>query len=265
VARAAERGLGRSLRLLLLVGVLAIVLAYAAHDMTSRRARTSWTRTLDVAFVIVTQGAVDAEATRLLARRVPDLATRLAEELARYRPGAPKPFQFVVYGPRALDVPLPADAEEGLWGAARHAFALLRFTRAVDEELDVPARGFDTRLYVVVRPASERALVEGQSEHGGRVGLALVELDAETVDTALLVAAHELFHTLGASDRYGPDGRALVPDGLVEPDRTPLYPQPFAEVMARNRPVSPTEEVRLESLSELGVGRATAAELGWLR
>jgi hypothetical protein len=103
------------------------------------------------------------------------------------------------------------------------------------------------------------------SEHGGRVGLALAELDADTVDTALFVAAHELFHTLGANDRYGPDGRALVPFGLAEPSLEPLYPQRYAEIMARNRPLSPTTEARPKSLDELRVGEATAREIGWAR
>jgi hypothetical protein len=86
----------------------------------------------------------------------------------------------------------------------------------------------------------------------------------ETVDTALIVAAHELFHTVGAHDHYGPDGRALVPSGLAEPSRTPLYPQRSVEVMARNRPVSATDEARPLSLDELAVGETTAREIGWL-
>jgi hypothetical protein len=34
--------------------------------------------------------------------------------------------------------------------------------------------------------------------------------------------------------------------------------------MARNRPISATEEVRPISLDELAVGEATAREIGWL-
>jgi len=92
-----------------------------------------------------------------------------------------------------------------------------------------------------------------------------VELDDSMADFALFVATHELFHTLGATDKYDASGQTLIPDGLAEPDRVPRLPQAFAEVMARNRPVEPGVEVPPESLDELSVGPATAREVGWIR
>ena len=68
------------------------------------------------------------------------------------------------------------------------------------------------------------------------------DLDQAMVDVAWIVTARELFHTLGATDKYDATGHATVPAGLVQPHRVPLYPQPFVEIMARNRPVSATEE-----------------------
>lgn len=108
-------------------------------------------------------------------------------------------------------------------------------------------------------------MVEGESEEGGRVGVVDVELDDSMADFALFVATHELFHTLGATDKYDEAGRTLLPAGLAEPSRVPLLPQAYAEVMARNRPVGPGLEVPPESLDELAVGPATAREIGWTR
>lgn len=251
-------------RVALLLAALVIVLVYAAHDVYSRRARNAWRRTLDVALVLVTQPGVDAGAVEDLRRRVPDLADRLATELARYRPDAPRPFAFTTYGPLPLVAALPVPGDD-LAGAARYAWELHRFTSDLDGRAGVPSRGFDARLYLVLAPPSDRAVVEGMSEEGGRVGIARAELDASSIDLALFVAAHELFHTLGASDHYGPDGRALVPEGLAEPERVPLYPQMFAEIMARNRPLAPADEARPQSLAELAVGPSTAREVGWSR
>ena len=251
-------------RVALLSAVLVLVVMYAAHDVLSRRGRNDWRRTLDVAFVVVTEPGVDASAVDALRRRVPDLATRLAHELAKYRPNAPRPFAFTLYGPTPREAPLPVPAD-GLVEALRYAWGLHRFTSDLDERAGVPTRGFDARLYLVLSPPSDSAVVEGQSEQGGRVGIARAELDGDTVDLALFVAAHELFHTVGAADHYGTDGRALVPDGLAEPDRAPVFPQAFAEIMARNRPVSATSEARPESLDELAVGPSTAREVGWTR
>jgi hypothetical protein len=255
----------RKIRLAILLGLLAVTVLYAVHDVTSRRARNEWDRTLSVAFVIAPEGAVDGHALARVRSRIPVLAARLRDELRRYRPGAGSPFSFVVYGPGASSAGVPTPPSGGVVEVVKHAIALHRFTSAVDAALGVPTRGFDARVYLVVRPPTDRAAVEGMSEHGGRVAIALSELDEESVDTALIVAAHELFHTVGATDHYGEDGRALVPSGLADPGLVPLYPQHAVEVMARNRPVSATEEERPTALDELRVGETTAREIGWLR
>ena len=253
----------KHVRVAILLGVLALVIFYAAHDVLRRRERAEWRRTLDVALVLVTAGGADAEAVRDVRRRVPALASRLRDQFARYRPDGFAPFAFTVYGPVAEEVAHPGAPGDGFSAALRHAYELWRFTRDIDGRASVPSRGFDARLYVLVRPPSDRALVEGVSEHGGRVGIATAELDVSSVDLALFVAAHELFHVVGASDRYGADGSTLFPEGLAEPDLVPQFPQRYAELMARNRPLSATDEARPESLDELWVGTKTAQEIGW--
>jgi hypothetical protein len=186
-------------------------------------------------------------------------------EFQRYRPGALSPFAFVVFGPVPRVTPVPGPLKEGFTGLARHAFDVFRFSRDVDRRAALPPRGFDARLYLVVRPpaSAEQTFVEGQSEQGGRVGIALCELDDEMADFALFVAAHELFHTLSATDKYDANGRTLVPDGLADPLRVPRFPQEYAELMARNRPLDTVNETPPTSLAELRVGPRTAAEIGW--
>jgi hypothetical protein len=157
-------------------------------------------------------------------------------------------------------------SEPGLWSLLQHSYAQWRWTRDLDQRANVEWRGYDSRIYLVVRPPhSELAFVEGESEDGGRVGVARADLDDSTLDFALFVAAHELFHTLGASDKYDALGRARYPGGFAEPEQTPLYPQPGAELMARNLPLSPTSERPPETLEELWVGAETAREIGWPR
>ncbi len=93
------------------------------------------------------------------------------------------------------------------------------------------------------------------------MGFARAELGQSSVDLALFVVAHELFHTLGANDEYDAEGRALIPIGLVEPERVPLYPERFADVMTRNLVLGPGS-IR-PTRSPRGVGLETARELGW--
>jgi hypothetical protein len=81
-----------------------------------------------------------------------------------------------------------------------------------------------------------------------------------------IVIAHETLHTVGATDKY--DIRSGVPNfpaGYGEPDRKPLYPQRYAEIMAGQRALSEREQEMPLSLSNVIVGPETAAEIGWTR
>jgi hypothetical protein len=251
-------------RVSVLLSALAVVALYAWNDTRRRRERNEWKRTLEIALVVVRDGPVDVEAIGALRGQTGVLESVLAEQLTRYRPASARPFSFVVFGPVDRVARLPEAPDGGLVAAAKYAWQLRGFTADVDARAGVPTRGFDALVYLVVRPPSQRGFVEGMSEHGGRVGVALAELDETTIPLTLFVAAHELFHTLGANDRYDAIGRTVVPDGLAEPDRVPLFPQRYAELMARNRPVAPDREVPPESLDELWVGATTAREIGWL-
>ena len=254
-------------RVAVLLGVLTFVLLLAWRDVRSRRARNNWDHTLEVAVVVLRLAPTDEAALAALRVRTAALETRLADELRRYRPDAPKPFAFSFFGPVDVDARMPVPEGDGVLDLAKQSWASWRYLSAIDSASGVDARTFDTRIYVVVRPptSAERQMVEGQSEQDGRVGTVEVELDVQSADFALLVVAHELFHTLGATDKYDAQGKTMVPLGFAEPDRRPLYPQRFVEIMARNRPIAANAERVPESLDELAVGPTTAREIAWMR
>jgi hypothetical protein len=255
------------IRLTILIGLLSVTVLWALNDIHSRRTRTEWQRPVSVAVALVELGPVDRSALAALNARFAVLESRLAEEYHRYGGQLARPVVFTLFGPTASDRPPPHDPEGDLPSLARHAYELWRWTRAVDARTDLPARSFDSRIYLVLRAPRNTGLewVEGSSELGGRVGLAKIELDSSAVDLALFVVSHELLHTLGASDKYDATGRALIPDGLAEPERIPRYPQRYAEVMARNLVEGPGAERPPDTLSELRVGIATAREVGWAK
>ncbi len=253
-------------RLTFLLALLALVVIYAIHDVRSRHARKAWDHTLAIAIVVIRNGAVDDESISALRDRTPALASRLESELHRYAPAAKAPFVFTVFG--AIDGmrPAPAVDGDGLFALASHAWDLHRWTSDVDARVNLVAGAYDSRIYVTAEPpTSKKHMIEGASEQGGRVGVVTVDLDALTVDYALSVIAHELFHTLDATDKYDEGGHTRVPDGLAEPDVAPRFPQRLVEVMAQGRPTSPTEEKTLDAIDELGVGPATAREVGWIK
>ena len=77
-----------------------------------------------------------------------------------------------------------------------------------------------------------------------------------------VIIAHELFHTLGASDKYElGTGQPLAPHGLAEPDRSPLYPQERAEIMGGRVALAADDAVIPSSLKHVVIGPLTAAEI----
>lgn len=262
-----SRGWFFRVRVTFLLLVLAGVVLWATNDWYQRRVRKHWQAPLRVALVLVEREKVPEATLVKLESRVFDLERRLRQEFERHSGRAMDPFSIIVKGPVLADSDPPRVGEQDLLGLARHALAVWRWTRTVDQAAQVEWRGYDSRIYLVVRPAQEHesAFVEGESEDGGRIGFATADIDESMLDFALFVSAHELFHTLGATDKYDASGRAAYPDGFADPEQQPLYPQPGAELMARNLALSPTSERPPESLSELWVGPKTARELGWTR
>jgi len=253
-------------RVTVLGAVLLLVVLYAWTDQRRRSARTKWERPLRVGLVLLRTGEVAPAAFAALERRAPALGDRLDAEYRRYHPGASaKLVDIIGYGPADVTRGPPEPEGDTLWHQVRHAWELWRYTRQVDAHAAVPA-GLDARIYVLTQPKREdgRAFVEGFSQAGGWIGVAKVELDESMIDFALFVAAHELFHVLGATDKYDATGRTRIPEGLPVPERDPRLPQPGAEIMARNRVLGGGREVPPESLDELFVGPATAREIGWL-
>jgi hypothetical protein len=77
-----------------------------------------------------------------------------------------------------------------------------------------------------------------------------------------VVIAHEFMHTLGATDKYDlGSGQPLAPDGLAEPDREPLYPQRWAEIMGGRIALAADDAVIPKSLRYTVIGPQTAGEI----
>jgi hypothetical protein len=253
-------------RLTVLMLLFLAVAAWAWNDIRERRERNSWVRPLHVGFVLLRAGPVSDQTSEMLRARMADLQTHLEQEFQRWRQTTQVPFIFSVYGPLDISVPPPESYGEKLTDLAYFAYQQWRYLRDVDARAQVPRSELDSRIYLVIRPPNtgELQFVEGQSEQGGRVGVVNVQLDESMVDFALIVAAHELMHTLGASDKYDELGHVMVPDGLAEPDKVPPFPQQYFEVMARNLPLSPEVEEPPEAIEQLRIGLKTAREIGWV-
>jgi hypothetical protein len=81
-----------------------------------------------------------------------------------------------------------------------------------------------------------------------------------------VIIAHEILHTLGATDKYNPQtGQPIYPEGYAAPDKSPLLPQTHAEIMGGAIPLSESESEMPDSLASIVIGPQTAREIKWIK
>lgn len=252
-------------RVSVLLAVLAAVLVWGGLDLRQRLARNAWTRPLSVALVLGRRGALSKDEVRTLVSRVPVLQARLRAEFGRYRSAGHAPVELRLFGPVEVGSGPPAIDADGLLARALSSRRLSDYLAPIDAVAGLNPGDYDSCIYLLASPPSgaRSPTVEGIAEAGGRRGVVEVELGPGMADFALVVAAHELMHTVGASDKYDRGGQPIYPDGFAEPDREPRYPQPRFELMAHGRPIATGRSEAAAGLERLAVGGATAREIGW--
>jgi len=254
----------RRARLVILLGLLFATIVWAAETENRRHARTRWERPIRVGIVLLAgEGAkVNADQWR---RGLDALSSRLDAEMRRWRGAGEPPFQFEIVGPFRWDGAFPLSPPSDRFAdRAFHMLGLWRVLRNIDGVAGVDQSNWDVRLYVLGArvPGWDGSFAEGAGIQNGEVALVRGSAGGD-ISLPLQVIGHELLHTVGASDKYDDGGHALEPEGLVEPERTPRYPQAHAEWMAGEVPVSPGAGKPPSSLDDLGVGPVTAREIGW--
>jgi len=120
------------------------------------------------------------------------------------------------------------------------------------------------RVYIIYHQGKpEKALPHSLGLQKGLIGVVHAFAEEKQAGQNNMIIAHELLHTVGASDKYNPDGTPVFPDGFASPDRKPLYPQRKAEIMAGRIAIDPHRAAIPRSLNYVVVGDKTAREIGW--
>ncbi|HEX7236644.1 MAG TPA: hypothetical protein VF405_06755 [Gammaproteobacteria bacterium] len=98
----------------------------------------------------------------------------------------------------------------------------------------------------------------------GLVAVANLFAAREARATNQIVLAHELLHTLRATDKYSLATNApLYPDGYAAPEARPLLPQAKAELMAGRIALDQQRAEMPGDLDDVVIGALTAREIGW--
>jgi len=121
----------------------------------------------------------------------------------------------------------------------------------------------DVRIFVRYhKPELAVVLENSVGLQKGMVGIVNGYASRRHRGTNNFIIAHEFLHTLGATDKYSAvDGQPIGPEGLGEPDRQPLYPQQYAEIMGGRIALARDDSVIPQSLKYAVVGALTASEI----
>ena len=142
------------------------------------------------------------------------------------------------------------------WSLQFRAWALYWAFKEIDSaDIDLFVNYYD--------PETTHALRHSVGLQGGMIGLINGFGHADYDGSNNTVIAHELMHTLGATDKYDAANMPQHPRGYAEPFGSPLYPQRKAEVMGGRIPIDANKAEMPRNLDEVVVGVFTAAEINW--
>jgi len=249
------------------IAILLLILGIAAwSNWYDRLSTTDWDETLRVGVFPIADS--DNEVThdyiaRLPAASVADIEQFLNGEARRHGVVIARPVSVELYPPVAEKPPeRTADGVlQNMWWSLRLRMYARRAVRAAGR------RPPQIRVFVRYHdPSFTRTVPHSVGLQKGLVGVVHAFADRQMTRTNNVVIAHEILHTLGASDKYDPATLApLYPTGYAEPELEPPYPQSAAEIMAGRYAIDSHTFQIPESLDEVLVGPATALEIRWTR
>jgi hypothetical protein len=251
----------RKLRIIVLLLILAFV---ALNTYFDRVYSTDWNMPLRVAVYPISGDGAD-ETERFLQKISDDdfapLEAFFDHEAKHYGIAMQWPVGFSLAS-RLQELPPALEPRSRLLG--RMAWSL-RMRWWAWRTPDAPGPAPDIKLFVLYHdPARSPSLPHSIGLQKGLFGIVNVFADRGMMGSNDTVIAHELLHTLGATDKYDPvTNQPAWPDGYAEPDREPRYPQACAELMGGRIPISATESSTPESLRAVVVGPMSAKEIGW--
>ena len=246
--------------------LLSILLFVALGEFLAARRSTSWDDTLWVDVYLVngdrletTQRYIDS----IDAKEFDGIHEFFAAEAKRYGVAIDEPFRLNVVGQYRDELPTTDARPSGLgilwWSLEMRWLALKLDWQRTGPKPDIVA------FAVYHEPADSAVLDASTGLRKGLIAVTHLFASSDERGSNQVVLAHELLHTVGATDKYSlASNLPRFPDGFAEPALKPRLPQKKAELMAGRIPLDEQHAEMPESLRSVVVGRLTAEEIGWL-
>jgi hypothetical protein len=246
------------------ISILLFILLFVAMSTWLTQARsTDWENSLWVKVY-----PINADGSETVARYIDSLdvdnfaaiETFIARETGRHGKALQRPLRMEV-GEQISEQPPAIGLDFGIvdvmiWSLKMRWWA--SSTAGEQDEIEP-----DVRIFVRYHSADEAFRLENSvGLQKGMVGIVNARSGRRQQGSNNVIIAHEFLHTLGATDKYDPsNGQPVSPHGLGEPDREPLYPQRYAEIMGGRIALASDDAVVPKSLKYAVIGPLTASEI----
>ena len=249
----------RRIRILLLLGILLGALSLTWLETWMSR---DWGSPLAVQLTPINgDGSAAAAQTiaNLRASDFDDINAFFEREGARY--GArlsPAIHLEVMRVGREIPPPPPASGQvlqTMLWSLRLRAWVYRQSDRWL------PQIGTVKLFVIYYAPHEDEKLQHSLGLQKGLIGVVHAFADPRQYGQNNIVITHELLHTLGATDKYGPDLRPIFPEGVADPARGEGAAQTAAEIMAGRYVNAAGRLVMPDSLEGCVIGAKTAHEI----
>ena len=243
--------------------LLLILLFVGVNEAVLKMRSTSWERPLEVHIYAVSgdaRGASESYVDSLTSEHFKPIETFMSRSAKVYDIDL-QPVEVTYHGRLESHPPQPPSGqsvlENILWSLRFRAWAWHRGWTSDNPHSDVE---LFVSYYDIKTSSSLRHSVGLQ---GGLIGIINAFADKSYLGSNQVVIAHELMHTLGATDKYGDGNMPAYPQGYADPYQNPRYPQRKAEIMGGRIPLSAGQSKMPEKLSEVIIGPFTANEINW--
>ena len=246
------------------ISILLFILFFVAVSTWLTQARsTDWNNSLWVKIYPINADGSPESAKYIDGielRHFEGIETFLARETERYGRDVERPVRIEL-GSQVREQPPELPAEPTMLSVMAWSIKMRWWASTVTDRQDNIEP--DVRIFVRYhRPNLAVTLENSVGLQKGMVGIVNGYASRRHRGTNNVIIAHEFLHTLGATDKYSPvNGHPIGPDGIAEPDRKPLYPQRYAEIMGGRIALAEDDSEIPSSLKHAVIGPLTASEI----
>jgi len=246
------------------IGILLLILFFvAANAWLSKSRSTDWNNSLWVKIYPINVDGSDLTTRyieRLELRNFEEIEDFVAREAKRYGKQIAHPVRIEL-GQAINEQPPQLDEQPSMFSVMLWSMKMRWWAGSVTNDQDDIEP--DVSIFVRYHQADDMPMLENSvGVQKGMFGIVNAYTGRRHTGRNNVIIAHEFFHTIGATDKYEiGTGQPLAPHGLAEPDRKPLYPQRYAEIMGGRVALASDDAVIPKNLKFAVIGSLTANEI----